>query len=144
MPLDCIIMYKKGENMKDRRMNRNTKRQREIEMDPPENTERESKQRRNRERRASTGCPSPPHSPFPSNKHCDISAQSFQSTGTHTHRLQTHICAHIKAQMHNSMLQQHDFRLQVYNDMSLKCEITSVSVKAYFIMCLDAWLVFYG
>ena len=38
--LECIITYKKGENRKDRRMNRNTKGQREIEMDPPENTQR--------------------------------------------------------------------------------------------------------
>lgn len=45
VPLDCIIMCKREENMKDTRMNRNTKRhrereERERETDPPENTQR--------------------------------------------------------------------------------------------------------
>lgn len=84
--LDRAIMYKKGENMKERRMNRKHKesdRERGGDRWTHQRIHRESKQRA-AGGRASAGRPSPPHSPFPPNKRGDISTRAHK----------THICAH--------------------------------------------------
>lgn len=69
--LECIIVgKKKGEHMKDRRMNRNTKRRKERERERERwtlwriHTERVNSERSREHIGESTGCPSPPPLPI--------------------------------------------------------------------------------